>query len=81
VIPTNYKAPEAVTETETRLLSMSDRCDRCGAQAFVRVTFRNGGGLDFCGHHYADHEAALIPITLNIVDERKWINEKGGAST
>jgi hypothetical protein len=32
-------------------LVSTDRCDRCGAQAYVRV---NNGELelDFCGHHY-----------------------------
>ena len=31
-------------------LTASDRCDRCGAQAYVRVTLTSGGELLFCSH-------------------------------
>lgn len=35
----------------TDALTLSDRCDRCGAQAFVRASFMEGELL-FCQHHY-----------------------------
>ena len=35
----------------TAPLALQDRCDRCGAQAFVRATLPSGGDLLFCGHH------------------------------
>ena len=35
---------------ETTSLTAVDRCDRCGAQAYVRATLLNGGELLFCGH-------------------------------
>ncbi|EEH63453.1 hypothetical protein HMPREF0044_1377 [Gleimia coleocanis DSM 15436] len=40
---------ETVADTQTGLL-VSDRCDLCGAQAFVEVVM-NSGALLFCGHH------------------------------
>ncbi|MDO5034979.1 MAG: hypothetical protein Q4E01_06305 [Actinomycetaceae bacterium] len=36
--------------TETMGLKVSDRCDLCGAQAFVEVVMESGSLL-FCGHH------------------------------
>ena len=38
-------------------LTVSDRCDRCGAQAFVRATMAAGTELLFCGHHGREYEA------------------------
>lgn len=40
-------------------LKIADRCDQCGAQAFVRVTLSTGELL-FCGHHGNEHEPALV---------------------
>ena len=31
-------------------LLSTDRCDRCGAQAYVRFN-KGAAELDFCGHH------------------------------
>lgn len=42
-------------------LSALDRCDSCGAQAYVRATL-NGSDLLFCAHHARAHEAKLKPI-------------------
>ena len=50
-------------------LTASDRCDRCGAQAFVRVTLPTGGTLIFCGHHAKKHEEKLKLIATEYVDE------------
>ena len=33
-------------------LSAEERCDRCGAQAYVRVLLPGGADLQFCGHHW-----------------------------
>ncbi len=44
-----------------RPLSGLDRCDSCGAQAYVRVVL-NGSELLFCGHHAKKHEAKLRPM-------------------
>ena len=55
---------------ETATLTKSDRCDRCPAQAAVRVQLNSGGDLDFCGHHYADNEAALQGRSRVLADTR-----------
>jgi major membrane immunogen (membrane-anchored lipoprotein) len=52
-----------------RLLSDYDRCDRCGAQAYVQVTLHSGQLL-FCAHHYQEHETRLRPIATAVLDER-----------
>ncbi len=36
-------------------LTASDRCDRCGAQAYLRVELQTGGELLFCAHHAREH--------------------------
>lgn len=50
-------------------LTATDRCDRCGAQAYVRVTLTSGGELLFCGHHGRAHSAKLSQVALKIHDE------------
>lgn len=50
-------------------LTASDRCDRCGAQAYVRVTLIKGGELLFCGHHARKHLPALESMAAHIQDE------------
>ncbi len=50
-------------------LSAIDRCDRCGAQAYVRATLLNGGELLFCGHHSKEYSAGLKPLVSKIQDE------------
>jgi hypothetical protein len=50
-------------------LSAADRCDRCGAQAYLRVELQSGGELLFCAHHAREHGAKLKEIAVNVVDE------------
>jgi hypothetical protein len=50
-------------------LTAMDRCDRCGAQAYVRVLLPNGLELLFCAHHNRQHSAALTEIAVGIHDE------------
>lgn len=40
-------------------LSATDRCDRCGAKAYVRARLHAGGELLFCAHHGREHIPAL----------------------
>lgn len=40
-------------------LTAADRCDRCGAQAYVRARLHVGGELLFCVHHGRQHLPAL----------------------
>lgn len=44
---------------ETRELTTADRCDYCGAQAYIRVELQSGNELFFCGHHGRAHEEKL----------------------
>jgi hypothetical protein len=50
-------------------LSALDLCDRCGAQAYVRVVLPGGGELLFCAHHGRQHGEALARIATEIQDE------------
>ncbi|WP_028281276.1 hypothetical protein [Arthrobacter sp. H5] len=65
------------TATATRELTALDRCDRCGAQAYVRAVLQSSGGeLLFCGHHSRAVEATLRPLTSDWQDETGRLNEK-----
>jgi hypothetical protein len=49
-------------------LTAADRCDACGAQAYVRVVVNNGELL-FCAHHAKKHEEKLSTIAQSWHDE------------
>jgi hypothetical protein len=44
---------------ESTPLNALDRCDRCGAQAYVRATLLTGGELLFCAHHGKEYAEKL----------------------
>jgi hypothetical protein len=50
-------------------LTAADRCDRCGAQAYLRVELQTGGELLFCAHHAREHGDKLREVAVNVVDE------------
>ena len=50
-------------------LSAADRCDRCGAQAYLRVELQSGGELLFCAHHAREHGDKLKEIAVTVQDE------------
>ena len=50
-------------------LKASDRCDRCGAQAYVRAILAGGGELLFCGHHARQHETKVRALAVEWLDE------------
>jgi hypothetical protein len=54
-------------------LNAADRCDRCGAQAYVRVTLASGFELLFCAHHSKEHADKLKQVALRIHDETEKI--------
>lgn len=58
-----------MSTTVMESLNAADRCDRCGAQAYVRVTLTSGGELLFCAHHGRAHSDKLKQVALNIQDE------------
>ena len=47
-------------------LSAADRCDRCGAQAYLRVELQAGGELLFCAHHAREHGDKLREVAANV---------------
>jgi hypothetical protein len=59
---------------EANALSVADRCDRCGAQAFMRAVLPGGGELLFCAHHARAHEEKLRQVALNVTDETHRLN-------
>jgi hypothetical protein len=69
-----------VEKVDEYQLNASDRCDSCGAQAYVWV---NGvsGDLLFCGHHYnkiVDNAVGydkMMKFAYQIVDEREKLIE------
>ena len=54
---------------QTAALTAVDRCDRCGAQAYLRVELQSGGELLFCAHHAREHGEKLKEIAATVVDE------------
>jgi hypothetical protein len=50
-------------------LTALDRCDRCGAQAYLRVILASGGELLFCAHHGKKYEEGLRSVAAEIHDE------------
>ncbi len=65
------------TAVALRELNTLDRCDRCGAQAYVRAILQTSGGeLLFCGHHSRAVEANLKPLTSEWHDQTDRLHEK-----
>jgi hypothetical protein len=62
-----------MTSMITSELTAADRCDRCGAQAFVRARLASGAQLLFCAHHGRHFEAGLRAVDADI----QWSLEIG----
>jgi hypothetical protein len=68
-------------ESKVWLLDATDRCDSCGAQAYIKVIGK-AGELLFCAHHYnkiMDNAVGydkMIKFAIEIVDERVRITER-----
>lgn len=62
------------TTLEThRPIDVSERCDKCGAQAMVRATLASGE-LYFCGHHARATGNKLVIQSLNVFDPNEVFN-------
>ncbi len=61
-------------------LNASDRCDSCGAQAYIWANGLNGD-LMFCAHHYEGIMAnavgydGMMKFAIEVVDEREKLIE------
>lgn len=53
--------------TQEPHLTAADRCDRCGAQAVLRVVMHTGDLL-FCGHHSRVYHNTLVRDALQVLD-------------
>ena len=60
---------------ESTPLNALDRCDRCGAQAYVRATLATGGELMFCAHHGKEYAEKLKTVAVAIQDESERLVE------
>jgi hypothetical protein len=61
--------------TPAESLTAADRCDRCGAQAYLRVTLASGGELLFCSHHGRQYDHGLRKVAAEIHDETGRLRE------
>lgn len=60
-------------------LNALDRCDRCGAQAYVRATLA-GGELLFCAHHGKEYGEKLAAVATRIDDQTSKLISEGASS-
>ena len=63
------KGADVTTTVTASPLTASDRCDRCGAQAYVRATMGSGFDLLLCAHHFRENEERLREVAVSIHDE------------
>ncbi len=56
-------------------MTAEDRCDRCGAQAYLRVELETGGELLFCAHHAREHGDELKKIAVRVIDETHKLSD------
>lgn len=70
LMQTDFASKVSKIEKDFTLTTL-DRCDRCGAQAYVQVKLIKDGELMFCGHHYKNTAATLLPLpaVLTVRDE------------
>lgn len=61
------------------MLTHTDRCDRCGAQAFY-AAFIGASVLMFCMHHGRQYMDALCEVADDIYDGTGMINNKPSVS-
>ena len=69
------RGADVTTTIAANPLTATDRCDRCGAQAYVRATMESGFDLLLCGHHFRENEARLREIAKAIHDETERLDE------
>lgn len=65
------------TVTTKKTLTALDRCDRCGAQAYIRAVLQKSGkDLLFCAHHAREHEGKLKSLVSIWQDESNKISKQ-----
>ncbi|OKL49940.1 DUF7455 domain-containing protein [Boudabousia marimammalium] len=66
------------SEAQDTTLTALDRCDACGAQAYVRVQVGDSGQLLFCAHHARKHAPVLKQVAQIIEDESDRLSQPVG---
>ena len=64
----------AMAPSQPQPLTALDLCDRCSAQAYVRVILP-AGELLFCAHHSRQHADALAKAGAEIQDQTQRLSE------
>ncbi|MGO2664468.1 DUF7455 domain-containing protein [Mycetocola reblochoni] len=64
---------ESGTQTASYQLTAADRCDSCGAQAYIRVELPTGELL-FCAHHGKKYEEKLATVATSWHDESEKLH-------
>lgn len=73
-----YDTVTGTIETTQTPLNAADRCDRCGAQAYVRVLLPVGELL-FCAHHAREHAPKYSQLATHVQDETDRLLAEHGA--
>ena len=77
---TNVLKDHPSVKSKEWALNAKDRCDKCQAQALIKVKGISGE-LTFCGHHYEkimndpNSYKKMMSFMLEIIDERKKLNK------
>jgi hypothetical protein len=69
------------TVARSTALTAVDRCDRCGAQAYLRVELAGGGELHFCAHHAREHGDKLREVAVSLHDETDKLTDPPSLSS
>ncbi|MWB99643.1 DUF7455 domain-containing protein [Agromyces seonyuensis] len=69
-----FAEPTETVEANRYELTALDRCDACGAQAYIRVQVATGELL-FCAHHGRKHQEKLSTIAQSWHDESARLHE------
>ena len=64
----------ATVERDAYTLTALDRCDSCGAQAYIRVMIGESELL-FCAHHGRRHQEKLTAVATDWHDESSRLLE------
>ena len=64
----------SIDDRNSNQLTAADRCDSCGAQAYIRATMASGE-LFFCAHHGAQFKDKLAATAIEWHDESSKLYE------
>jgi ribosomal protein L37E len=71
-----------VNSTLAPELTVADRCDRCGAQAYMRAKLAGGFELMFCAHHGREHMDKLRDLDdIEITDETHRLHQESASES